>query len=105
MFNGISFNVIAFNRIPFNENENKITHKDVKRDTYYAEKIKKNKIKTTHKESPFKSMIQDVKRGLYYVVKMNNLSTSDMKKIEVKLVKFKNELFNNNNNNNKKKRS
>ena len=28
---------------------------------------------------------------------MNNLSTSDMKNIKEKLVKFKNELFNNNN--------
>ena len=62
----------------FNENEDKITHKEspfksiieyIKRDTYYAEKIKKNKIKITHKESPFKSIIEDVKRGLYYVEK------------------------------------
>ena len=41
----------------FNENEdyydNKITHNDIKRDTYYAEKIKKNKIKITQKKSPF----------------------------------------------------
>ena len=28
--------------------------------------------KTTYKESPFKSIIQDIKRGLYYVEKMNN---------------------------------
>ena len=62
----------------FNENEDKITHKEspfksiieyIKRDTYYAEKIKKSKIKITHKESPFKSIIEDVKRGLYYVEK------------------------------------
>ena len=33
---------------------------------------------------------------------MNNLSTSDIKNIKEKLVKFKNELFNNNNNNIKK---
>ena len=52
-----------------NENEDKITHKDIKRDAYYAEKIKKNQIKTTYKESPFKSIIQDIKRGLYYVEK------------------------------------
>ena len=81
----------------FNENEDKITCKDIKRDAYYAEKIKKNKIKTTYKESPFKSIIEDIKRGLYYVEKMNNLSTSDIKNIKKKLVKFKNELFNNNN--------
>ena len=81
--------------------EDNITHKesiieDIKRDTYYAEKIKKNKIKITHKESPFKSIIADIKRGLYYVEKMNNLSTSDIKNIKEKLIKFKNELFNNN---------
>ena len=34
---------------------------------------------------------------------MNNLSTSDIKNIKEKLVKFKNELFNNNNNNKIKK--
>ena len=69
----------------FNENEDyyedKITQKDIKRDTYYAEKIKKNKIKIPHKESRFKSIIEDIKRGLYYVEKMNNLSTSDIKNI------------------------
>ena len=80
-----------FNGIAFND---KITHKDIKRDTYYAEKIKK--IKTTYKELPFKSIIEDIKRGLYYIEKMNNLSTSDIKNIKEKLVKFKNELFNNN---------
>ena len=68
----------------FNENED-----------YYEGKI-------THKELPFKSIIEDIKRGLYYVEKMNNLSTSDIKNIKEKLVKFKNELFNNNNNNNNK---
>ena len=75
------FNGIAFNRI--NENEDK----DVKRDAYYAEKIKK--IKITYKESPFKSIIQDIKRGLYYIEKMNNLSTSDMKSTKEKLVNLK----------------
>ena len=83
------FNGIAFNRI--NENEDK----DIKRDAYYAEKIKK--IKITYKESPFKSIIQDIKKGLYCIEKMNNLSTSDMKSTKEKLVKFKNKLFNNNN--------
>ena len=55
-------NEIAFNEITFNED--KITHKDIKIDTYCVEKIKKNKIKTTHKESPFKSIIEDINRGL-----------------------------------------
>ena len=46
------FSEIAFNEIAFNED--KITHKDIKIDTYCAKKIKKNKIKTPYKESPFK---------------------------------------------------
>ena len=83
-----------FNEIAFNDDQ--ITNKDLKIDTYCVEKIKKNKIKTTYKESPFKSIIQDIKRGLYYVEKMKNLSTSDIKNIKEKLIKFKNELFNNN---------
>ena len=81
----------------FNENEDKLTHKDAKRDSYYAEKNKKNKIKATHRESPFKSIIQYIKRGPYYVEKMNNLSTSDIKNIKEKLIKFKNESVNDNN--------
>ena len=78
-----------------NENEDKITHKesqfksiieDIKRDTYYAEKIKKSKMKITYKKSPFKSIIEDIKRGLYYVEKMNNLST--LIKISIKNLMF-----------------
>ena len=89
----------------FKENEDKEStfksiiediQRGIKRDTYYAEKIKQNKIKITRKESPFKSIMEDIKRGFYYVEKMNNLSTSDSKNIKEKLVKFKNELFNNN---------
>ena len=44
---------------------------------YYEDKIR-------HKESPFKSIIEDITRGLYYVEKMNNLSTSDIKNIQKK---------------------
>ena len=51
------------------------------------------KMKT--KESPFKSITEHIKRGLYYVEKTNNLSTSVIKNI--KKIKFKNELFKNNN--------
>ena len=58
------------NKYLLNENEDK----DIKRDAYYTEQIKKNKIKTTYKE--------DIKRGLYYVEKMNNLSISDTKNIK-----------------------
>ena len=58
------------NKYLLNENEDK----DIKRDAYYTEQIKKNKIKTTYKE--------DIKRGLYYVEKMSNLSISDTKNIK-----------------------
>ena len=85
-----------FNKIAFNKD--KITQKDIKIDTYCAEKIK-----SPYKESPFKSIIEDIKRGLYYVEKMNNLSTSNIKNIKENLIRFKNELFNNNNNNNNNK--
>ena len=85
-----------FNKIAFNKD--RITQKDIKIDTYCAEKIK-----SPYKESPFKSIIEDIKRGLYYVEKMNNLSTSNFKNIKENLIGFKNELFNNNNNNNNNK--
>ena len=51
------------------------------------------------KETLFKSIIEDIKRGLYYVEKMSNLSTLDIKDSKEKLIKFKHELFKNNNNN------
>ena len=44
----------------------------------------KNKIKTAYRE--------DVKRGLYYIEKMNNLSTSDTKNIKEKLVDNNNKI-------------
>ena len=88
------YNSINNIKYSFNENEDKLTHNDIKRDIYYAEKIKKNKIKVTYKESPFKSIIENIRRCLYYAEKMNNLSTSDIKE---KLLKFKNEPFKNNN--------
>ena len=68
----------------FNENEDYYEDKNIKRDAYYAEKIKINKIKTTYKE--------DIKRGLYYIEKMNNLSTSDIKNIKEKLVNNNNKI-------------
>ena len=46
-------------------------------------------------------MIEDIKRGLYYVEKINKLSTSDIKNIKEKLIKLKNELFKNTNKNKK----
>ena len=74
-----------FNGIAFNTNEDR----DIKSGGYYAEKIKKNKIKRTCKESSFKSIIEDIKRGLYYVQEMNNLSTSDIKKSKKNLLNLK----------------
>ena len=69
MFNGDK-DEYGYEDIRYLFNEDKITHKD----TYCAEKIKKNKIKTSYKEFPFKSIIEDIKRGLYYVEKKNYLS-------------------------------
>ena len=89
------FNVIAFNVTAFNENEDK----DIKRDTY-AEKIKK--IKTTYNESPFKSIIADIrnklskpgdkmiKKALYSVEEMKELTASQVNNIKEKLIKLKN---------------
>ena len=91
------YNSINNIKYSFDENEDKLTHNDIKRDTYYAEKIKKNKIKVTNKESSFKSIIENIRRCLYYAENMlyeNMLSTSDIKE---KLRKFKNEPFKNNN--------
>ena len=68
--------------------------------------------KITYKQSPFKSIIVDIrnklskngdkliKKGLYYVEKMNNLSTTDFKNIKEKLIIFKNELIRKNRINN-----
>ena len=86
----------------FNENEDKITHnssikyRGIKDIRYLFHK-------NEGKESPFKSIIEDIKGGLYHVEKMNNLSTSDIKNIIEKLIRFKNELFKNKNNNKTKK--
>ena len=80
----------------FNRNKDNITHNCNIKDIRYL--FNENE----DKESPFKSIIENIKRGLYYVEKMNNLSTSDIKNIKEKLIKFKNEPFKNNNNGIKK---
>ena len=64
----------SINNIKYLLNENKDYYEDkisdvIKRDTYYAEKIKKYKIKITHKESLFKSIIENIKIGLYMLRK------------------------------------
>ena len=92
-----SYNGINDIKYLFSENESKITHNSIIK---YIRCLFND---IEEKESPFKSIIEDIKRGLYYVHKMNNLSTSDIKNIKEKLVKFKNELFSNNNNNKIKK--
>ena len=77
--------------------------------------IKKDKI--TYKESPFKSIIQDVrnklskngdkliKKGLYYAEKNEELTESQVKNIEGKLIIFKNELISKNEINNRIKKN
>ena len=118
VYNGINDIKYLFNRVSFNENENyyedKITlnsnikHKGIN-DIKYL--LNENEDKITHnsnircflnenedKESSFKSVVEDIKRGLYYVEKMNNLSTSDIKNMKENLITFEYELFKNNNN-------
>ena len=65
--------------------------------------LRKDKI--TYKESPFKSLIQDIrnkyskngtkllKKGIYYVEEMKKMTESQVKNIKEKLIKFKNELI------------
>ena len=48
IYNGINDIKYLFNGTAFSENEDTITHKDIKRDAYYAEKIKKNKTTENH---------------------------------------------------------
>ena len=73
--------------------------------------------KITYKESPFKSVIQDIKKdklsksgdklikkGLYYVEKLESLTSSEIENIKEKLIKFKNELIRINKINNKIKK-
>ena len=61
--------------------------------------------KITYKESPFKSIIHNIKdklsksgdklikKGLYYVEEMKSLGSAEIKNIKVKLIIFKNELI------------
>ena len=57
----------------FNENEEKIANNSNIRCLFNENE---------DKESPFKSKIEDIKKGLYYFEEINNLSTSDIKKIK-----------------------
>ena len=105
MFSGIAFNKDedenGYENIRYLLIENE--DKDVKRDTYYAEKVKK--IKIAYKESPFKSIIADIrnklsnsgnkmiKKALYYVEEVKELTKSQVNNIKEKLNKFKNDLI------------
>ena len=67
----------------------------------------------TYKESPFKSIIQDIKdklskngdklikKGLYYVEEMESLGSAEIENIKEKLIKLKTELIRRNKINNK----
>ena len=71
----------------------------------------------TYKESPFKSIIADirnklsknrdilVKKGLYYVEEMKEFAESKVNDIKEKLIKFKNELIRKNKINNSIKKN
>ena len=73
--------------------------------------FKKDKI--TYKESPFKSIVTDIrnklskngdkfiKKGLYYVEEMKELTESQVNNIKQKLIKLKNDLIMKNNMNNR----
>ena len=102
----------------FNENEGKITHnndiKDIKCLFNEDEDVDEDKI--TYKESPLKSIIVGIrnklskngnkliKKGLYYIEQLESLTSSEIRNIKEKLIKFKNELIRKNiiNNRNKK---
>ena len=78
---------------------------NVKKSTTKKEDKKKKKDKITYKKSPFRPVIQDIKdklsksgdklikKGLYYVEKMKELTEPQVKIIKEKLIKFKNEFI------------
>ena len=89
-------------RYLFNENKDKITHNSNIKD------IRCLFNENEDKESPFKSIIEDIKRGITKTSDIRyqkQISTSDIKSIKEKLTKFKNELFKNKNNMIKKDRN
>ena len=68
-------------------------------------RILKKEDKITYKESPFKSIVEDIRsklsksgdrlieKALYYVEEIKKLSESQVKNIKEKLIKFQNELI------------
>ena len=78
---------------------------NVKKSATTKKDKRKKKDKITYKESPFRPVIQDIKdklsksgdklikKGLYYVEKMKELTEPQVKIIKEKLIKFKNELI------------
>ena len=78
---------------------------NVKKSTITKKDKKKKKEKITYTESPFRPVIQDIKdklsksgdklikKGLYYVENMKELTEPRVKIIKEKLIKFKNELI------------
>ena len=86
---GITYKGIKDIRYLFNEGEDEDADED----------------KITHKESPFKSIIVDIrnkllknedkliKKGLYYVEEIKGLTESQVNNIKEKLIKLKNELI------------
>ena len=90
----MTYNGIKDIRYLFNEDEDEGV-KDIK--YFFSE----DEDKITHKESPLKSIIADIrnklskngnkmiKKGLYYVEKMKELTKSQVHNIKEKLIKFK----------------
>ena len=109
----ITYNGIKDIRYLFNEDEDE--DEDVK-DIRYLFNEEEDEDKITYKESPFKSIIQDIrnklsknrdkliKKGFYYVEEMKELTESQVNYIKEKLIKFKNELIRKNKINNRIKK-
>ena len=109
----ITYNGIKDIRYLFNEDEDE--DEGVK-DIRYLFNEKEDEDKITYKESPFKSIIQDIrnklskngdkliKKGFYYVEEMKELTESQVNYIKEKLIKFKNELIRKNKINNRIKK-
>ena len=103
-YGGITYKGIKDIRYLFNEDKDE----DVKDIRYLFNEDEDNDVdedRITYKESPFKSIIVDIinklskngnkiiKKGLYYVEKMKQLTKSQVDNIKEKLIKFKNELI------------
>ena len=114
-YGSITYNGINDIRYLFNEDEDEVV-KDIR---YLFSEDEDNDVdedKITYKEFPFKSIVADIrnklskignkmiKKGLYYVEKMKELTESHVNNIKEILIKFKNDLIRKNKINNRIKK-